>query len=58
MTGTSALNVDSACTGTTMGDYMRCTDLAHFPTELIDRYEAGNVVHLRAPSCGTAPSLA
>ena len=42
-----------------MGDYLRCTDLAHLPVELINRYEAGNVVHLRvAPSRGTAPSLA
>jgi len=52
MSDTGALNVDSACTGTTMGDYLRCTDLAHLPAELIDRYEAGNVVCL-----GVAASL-
>ncbi len=34
-----AHNVDSACTGTTMGDYLRGTDLTHIPAELIDRYE-------------------
>src|SRR5437867_1474080 len=45
-TDTGALNVDSACTGTTMGDYLRCTDLTHIPTELIYRYEAGNIVCL------------
>lgn len=59
MTDTNALNVDSACTGTTMGDYLRCEDLAHLPAELIGRYEAGNVVHLRAaPARGAAPSVA
>jgi ectoine hydroxylase-related dioxygenase (phytanoyl-CoA dioxygenase family) len=34
-----ALNVDSECTGTTMGDYLRCTDLANLPSEIIRRYE-------------------
>ncbi|HKW51444.1 MAG TPA: hypothetical protein VJQ53_06890 [Candidatus Eisenbacteria bacterium] len=37
--GTGAPNVDSACTGTTMGDYLRGTDLSHISGELIDRYE-------------------
>ncbi len=45
-TETGALNVDSACTGTAMGDYLRCTDRAHIPAELIEKYEAGNVVCL------------
>ena len=30
-----APNVDSACTGTTMGDYLRAADLAHIPDEVI-----------------------
>jgi hypothetical protein len=34
-----APNVDSACTGTAMGDYLRGTDLAHIPAELIAQYE-------------------
>lgn len=34
-----ALNIDSACTGTTMGDYLRGTDLTHIPPELVERYE-------------------
>jgi hypothetical protein len=34
-----APNVDSACTGTTMGDYPRGTDFIHLPAELIARYE-------------------
>jgi hypothetical protein len=34
-----AANVDSACTGTTMGDYLRGTDLAHLPGDVIARYD-------------------
>lgn len=30
-----ARNVDSACTGTTIGDYLRGTDLAHLPDEAL-----------------------
>lgn len=41
-----ARNVDSACTGTTMGDYLRITDLAHLPSDLIESYD-------RAPSAAT-----
>lgn len=33
-----AHNIDSACTGTTMGDYLRGTDLAHLPDEVIASY--------------------
>ncbi len=36
-----APNVDSACTGTTMADYLCCEDLEHVPQALVDRYEAG-----------------
>jgi hypothetical protein len=31
-------NIDSASTGTTLGDYLRGTDLAHLPDALITRY--------------------
>ncbi len=34
-----APNVDSACTGTTMGDYLRGTDLAHLPDKYFEMYE-------------------
>lgn len=37
--GAGARNIDSACTGTTMGDYLRGTDLSHIPPELIELYE-------------------
>jgi hypothetical protein len=33
-----APNVDSACTGTTMGDYLRGADLAHVPDNVIAMY--------------------
>jgi hypothetical protein len=34
-----APNIDSACSGTTMGDYLRLRDLEHFPDDLIARYD-------------------
>jgi hypothetical protein len=34
-----APNLDSECTGTTLGDYLRGTDLQHLPQELIERYD-------------------
>jgi hypothetical protein len=34
-----APNVDSQCTGTTMNDYLRTTDLAHVPSEIVARYD-------------------
>ena len=36
-----APNVDSECTGTTMGDYLRGTDLSHLPEEAIAQYQDG-----------------
>jgi hypothetical protein len=36
-----ATNVDSECTGTTMRDYLRATDLKHVPEDLCLRYEGG-----------------
>lgn len=35
---TGAPNVDSACTGTTMRDYLRGTDLSHIPDEVLALY--------------------
>src|SRR5579864_8644886 len=35
---TGAPNIDSACTGTTMGDYLRGTDFTHVPEEAIAIY--------------------
>jgi hypothetical protein len=36
-----ARNIDSACTGTTMRDYLRADDLTHLPTEIIALYDDG-----------------
>lgn len=36
-----APNVDSHCTGSTMADYLRCSDLAHLPSEATAPYDAG-----------------
>jgi Phytanoyl-CoA dioxygenase (PhyH) len=33
-----APNVDSECTGTTLGDYLRGTDLAHIPENVVAQY--------------------
>ena len=35
-----APNVDSACTGTSMGDYLRGTDLTHIPQDYFSLYQA------------------
>jgi ectoine hydroxylase-related dioxygenase (phytanoyl-CoA dioxygenase family) len=34
-----AQNVDSECTGTNLGDFLRATDLSHLPDELIAAYD-------------------
>ncbi len=38
---TGASNIDSACTGSTMHDYLRGTDLVHLPEEALAIYEDG-----------------
>jgi hypothetical protein len=34
-----APNIDSQCTGTTMNDYLRGSDLVHLPAEIVARYD-------------------
>src|SRR5262249_26972438 len=36
-----APNIDSACTGTTMGDYLRARDNEKLPPELVAAYDPG-----------------
>ena len=36
-----APNIDSACTGTSLRDFMRGTDLARLPEEIVGRYDDG-----------------
>jgi hypothetical protein len=39
-----AHNIDSACTGTTMRDYLRGTDLSHIPEDAIALYETDTML--------------
>jgi len=39
-----AANMDSRCTGTTMRDYLRCSDLQRLPEDLIKSYDDGTEV--------------
>jgi hypothetical protein len=34
-----AHNIDSACTGTSLGDFLRASDLTHIPEEWIAAYD-------------------
>jgi hypothetical protein len=36
-----AANIDSQCTGSTMHDYLRCSDLTHLPQPVLELYESG-----------------
>jgi hypothetical protein len=42
-----APNVDSACTGTTMRDYLRGTDLIHIPEEAVAMYDSDLILASR-----------
>jgi hypothetical protein len=42
-----APNVDAACTGTTMRDYRRASDLAPLPEQLVSEYDSGPPVDAR-----------
>ena len=39
--GGGAPNLDADCTGSSLGDFLRCSDLARFPDETLRRYRAG-----------------
>ena len=49
-----APNVDSYCTGTNLGDFLRVADLAHVDTEIIESYMSGQPV---SPSLKSRDSL-
>lgn len=40
--GRGAPNVDSQCSGTTMRDFLRATDLQHLPEDVVRRYDDGS----------------
>ncbi len=39
-----AANLDSRCTGTTMRDYLRASDLSHLPEDVVRQYDDGTEV--------------
>ena len=39
-----APNVDARCTGTTMRDYLRASDLVHLPDDVMQLYDDGTEV--------------
>lgn len=48
-----ARNVDSACTGTTMGDYLRATDFSHLPEEALALYRDGTEAEYAASTASS-----
>lgn len=46
---TGAPNIDSACTGTTMGDYLKGTDFSHLPPEAVALYQDGTECKYGSP---------
>lgn len=53
-----ATNVDSECTGTTMNDYLRGTDLARIPDEIASRYEGRHPTYVGFESAATEAASA
>jgi hypothetical protein len=51
-----APNIDSACTGTTIHDYLRGSDLSHLPEELVAMYADGTEAEF-VPSPASAEEL-
>ncbi len=51
-----APNLDSACTGTTMRDYLRGDDLSHLPEDAVAMYDDGTAIHF-VPSPTSAAEL-
>jgi hypothetical protein len=45
-----APNIDSYCTGSTMGDYLRCTDHTHLPAAATSPYDAGTPQRPQQPT--------
>jgi len=41
LAGRGARNLDARCTGTTLRDYLRCTDMQHIPEEVARSYDGG-----------------
>ena len=52
--GVGAPNVDAECTGTTLGDYLRASDLEPLPEELIAAHAGGRPVERQPAPVGVA----
>ena len=52
-----APNIDSECTGTTMGDYLRATDFEHLPAEAIEPYFDGTELLYRSTTPGEMAAI-
>jgi hypothetical protein len=52
-----AANVDSACTGTTLGDYLRGTDFSHLPEQALALYSDGTESQF-VPQSSSTPVVA
>jgi hypothetical protein len=50
----AAVNVDAECTGTTLRDFVRCSDLAPMPEELALAYETEALAHANRLRQGTS----
>lgn len=51
-----ATNIDSYSTGSTMGDYLHATDLAHLPVDASAPYDAGHPKYPVTPAPRTPPA--
>jgi hypothetical protein len=49
-TRTGAPNIDSACTGTSMGDFLKGTDFSRLPAEALALYQDGTELQYSSPS--------
>jgi hypothetical protein len=49
-TRTGAPNIDSACTGTSMGDFLKGTDFSQLPPEALAFYQDGTECQLSSPA--------
>jgi hypothetical protein len=45
-----AANIDSACTGTSMGDFLRATDFSHLPPDALALYYDGTESQFASPA--------
>jgi hypothetical protein len=53
---TGAPNVDSACTGTAMGDFLKGTDFSRLPDELLAPYQDGTEIEYRPAAPAPQPA--